>query len=174
MRNSYFNYNLNQKKFDKYFSYIEKYFKCTGFCGLNYFNENTQTNSKIVKYLFSDISEVPKNFGCLKKILGWFKIKLFIFGSIFLCLFLFQLFLVVLIVLNFYKKEQNQLSENSTKKKIKVNKIINSIIGVERLDVEVISKKSEENTNINNVNRENIHSETTSFNPAEPNYNENE
>ena len=117
MRNSYFNYTLNNIKFEKYFSYIEKKFKCTGFCGLTYFNEKTMTNSKIIKYLFSDVREVPENFGCLKQILNYLKWNITTFGIIFILLFILQVILFILDIilinsLNIEKKNLN-LSKSS-------------------------------------------------------------
>ena len=137
MRNAYFNYTLNQKKFDKYFSYFEKYFKCTGFCSLYYFNENTHTNSKIVKYLFSDVSEIPKHFGCLKIILNWLQNTLNLFACFFLLLFLLQFSLFILSCI--YLNELNQQNlQTQTKKKC---------------DLMDDSNKSNKNDNSNNNNK---------------------
>ena len=182
MRNSYFNYTLNQKNFDKYFSHIEKYFKCTGFCGLNYFNQNTQTNSKIVKYLFSDISEVPKNFGCLDKILDWFKINLYIFGLFFLCLFLLQLVLIVLVIITFNKKEENKTQEDSIPKQIIVSQLKDKANNTTFHNIPILQQNSSQNTksfytnnsntnnNLNNNNNNNTTNilEPENFTPIDP------
>ena len=126
MRNSYFNYTLNNIKFEKYFSYIEKKFKCTGFCGLTYFNEKTMTNSKIIKYLFSDVREVPENFGCLKQILNYLKWNITTFGIIFILLFILQVILFILDIilinsLNIEKKNLNLSKSSQTQIKNLVN-----------------------------------------------------
>ena len=162
MRNSFYNYKLNQKKFEKYYSYIEKYFKCTGFCSLNYFNENTKTNSKIVKYLFSDISEIPNNFGCLEKILNWFKINLYIFVSIFLCLFLFQLILLILVIITFDTKEKKQIP--NIRNEIIISELNDNVNGINVKNIRIPhqnsntfnnNKSTNSNNNYTNLNKTN-------------------
>ena len=115
MRNSYFNYTLNNEKFDKYFSYIEKKFKCTGFCGLTYFNENTMTNSKIIKYLFSDVREVPENFGCLKQILNYLYWIINVFAIIYILLLLLQVSSFILIIIWINTLNMEKLNTNMSK-----------------------------------------------------------
>jgi hypothetical protein len=53
--NAYSTYNLDASLLRDYFSTIEKKFNCTGFCLTTYYNENTKTNMKMFKYLFTDI-----------------------------------------------------------------------------------------------------------------------
>ena len=98
MRNAYYNYTLNTYWFDWYFSKVEKYFKCTGFCGLTYYNENLRTNGKILKYLFSDLSNVPDNFGCLDSFIHWLQRMMNAVGSFFVFIFVFQIILCAIIL----------------------------------------------------------------------------
>ena len=147
MRNSYFNYTLNNKKFDKYFSYIEKKFKCTGFCGLTYFNENTMTNSKIVKYLFSDVREVPENFGCLKQILNYLIWNINIFGIIFIILLILQVTLLILVlirinILNIENNNQNMSNSSQGQIKSLGEDNIPNILKEENKKEEINSNKS--------------------------------
>ena len=147
MRNSYFNYTLNNKKFDKYFSYIEKKFKCTGFCGLTYFNENTMTNSKIVKYLFSDVREVPENFGCLKQILNYLIWNINIFGIIFFILLILQVTLLILVlirinILNIENNNQNMSNSSQGQIKSLGEDNIPNILKEENKKEEINSNKS--------------------------------
>ena len=134
MRNAYFKYTLIHNKFEKYFGFIEKKFKCTGFCGLNYYNENTLTNSKIVKYLFSDVNNVPENFGCFEQILQYLKRNLFNFGILLILLFISQLLLLILIIYYYNisiqtKKNDMNVSKSSSMEQIK-NSVQNSVIQI--------------------------------------------
>ncbi len=52
---TYNNFTFNQDLFTEYYSRIEQTFNCTGFCTTLYYNQNTGTNMKMYKYLFSDI-----------------------------------------------------------------------------------------------------------------------
>ena len=93
-RNAYFNHTFKTKEFHKYYKHIEKHFKCTGFCGTTYLNDNTNTNQKIVKYLFSDLTtEIPQHYGCIGAIMDWLRKTIVAFGIIAVLLF------VVLIIL---------------------------------------------------------------------------
>ena len=99
--NAYFNNTFNDKKFYDYFANIEKKFKCTGFCGTNYFNGKTQTNQKIVKYLFSDISEqgIPEHFGCFPFIIGWLRRTLNAIAGLGIVLFVVLIICIIAAVL---------------------------------------------------------------------------
>ena len=133
MRNAYYNYTLNTYWFDWYFSKVEKYFKCTGFCGLTYYNENMRTNAKIVKYLFSDLSKVPENFGCLDSFIHWLQRMMNSVGSFFVIIFFFQIILCCVILCMIIKGNNSNYdidngSENDIEEKIELNnKIDNSI-----------------------------------------------
>ena len=97
-RNAYFGHTFKVNWFHTYYKHIETHFKCTGFCGTTYFNENTNTNQKIVKYLFSDMTkEIPQHFGCIGAIMDWLRKTLIAFAII--CLLLF-LCLIILFVIN--------------------------------------------------------------------------
>ena len=99
-RNAYYNNTFNIGKFHKYYSHIEKHFKCTGFCGTTYNNTNTLTNQKIVKYLFSDMSnKIPEHFGCVGALMDWLRKMLVAYGI--LCVLLFVALIVLLIVVLF-------------------------------------------------------------------------
>lgn len=96
--NAYFNHTFDTEKFNDYYARIEKYFKCTGFCGTTYYNGKTQTNQKIVKYLFSDIDEygIPDHFGCLPLLFQWLRKTLNAFAAV--CCFLFVILLLLIIL----------------------------------------------------------------------------
>lgn len=99
--NAYFNHTFDTKKFNDYYARIEKYFKCTGFCGTMYYNGKTQTNQKIVKYLFSDIDKygIPEHFGCLPLLFKWLRKTLNAFAAVCCFLFVILLLLIVLAIL---------------------------------------------------------------------------
>jgi ABC-type multidrug transport system fused ATPase/permease subunit len=118
-RNAYFKYNFKQKWFDKYFGHVEDFFKCTGFCSLDYFNENTQTNSKIVKYLFSDVTKgIPLYFGCLQRFLDWLRKTMNAVASMLLFVFVlfFILFIIVLLLISENGSNKDNESENEIEK----------------------------------------------------------
>ena len=96
--NAYFNHTFDTKKFNDYYAKIEKYFKCTGFCGTTYYNGKTQTNQKIVKYLFSDIDKygIPEHFGCLPLLFQWLRKTLNAFAAV--CCFLFVILLLLILI----------------------------------------------------------------------------
>ncbi len=96
-RNAYFNHTFKQKEFHKYYKHIEKHFKCTGFCGVTYLNNNTKTNQKIVKYLFSDLTkEIPQHFGCIGAIMDWLRKTIVAFGVIAVLLFVILIILFII------------------------------------------------------------------------------
>ena len=96
-KNAYFDHTFNQKKFHRFFQRFENDFKCTGFCGLNYYNDFTMTNQKIVKYLFSDInSGIPHHFGCLHVMLDYVRKMILWFGINCIILFTVQFILFIL------------------------------------------------------------------------------
>lgn len=99
--NAYFNHTFKPDKFNSYFAKVEKYFKCTGFCGTTYFNGKTGTNQKIVKYLFSDISEesIPEHFGCIDIIVGWLRQTLNAFAALGCILFVIEIILLIVAIL---------------------------------------------------------------------------
>ena len=114
-RNAYFKYKLKQKWFDKYFGHVEDFFKCTGFCSLTYFNEDTQTSNKIVKYLFSDVTKgIPLYFGCLPRFLDWLRKTLNAVAAmlLFVFVFLFILFIIVLMLICENKNNEDENDEN--------------------------------------------------------------
>ncbi len=114
-RNAYFKYNFKQKWFDKYFGHVEDFFKCTGFCSLTYFNEETQTSNKIVKYLFSDVTKgIPLYFGCLPRFLDWLRKTLNAVAAmlLFVFVFLFILFIIVLMLICENKNNEDENDEN--------------------------------------------------------------
>ena len=123
MRNAYYNYTLNTYWFDWYFSKVEKYFKCTGFCGLTYYNENLRTNGKILKYLFSDLSNVPDNFGCLDSFIHWLQRMMNAVGSFFVFIFVFQIILCAIILCMIVKGDNynfDDLSNGDIEEKIEL------------------------------------------------------
>jgi hypothetical protein len=133
MRNAYYNYTLNTYWFDWYFSKVEKYFKCTGFCGLTYYNENLRTNGKILKYLFSDLSNVPDNFGCLDSFIHWLQRMMNSVGSFFVFIFVLQMILCSIILCmilesNNYNYDNDNDSEDNIEEKIILNEKINNKI----------------------------------------------
>ena len=81
--NAYSNYTFDYKLFAQYWGHVERWFSCSGFCVTVYFNELTQTNSMMKKYVFSDVNRgVPTNYGCLQSMLDWLLPNLNAFGSI--------------------------------------------------------------------------------------------
>ena len=116
LRNAYFGHTFRVDWFHKYYKHIERHFKCTGFCGVSYFNNYTNTNQKIVKYLFSDMTkEIPEHFGCIGAIMDWLRKTLIAFAIV--CLFLFLcliiLFIIGLMILCNDSDETNELISNS-------------------------------------------------------------
>lgn len=55
--NAYYYSSFNPSQFQTYFRNIEMAFNCSGFCSTTYFNYYSHTTTKIVKYLFNDISK---------------------------------------------------------------------------------------------------------------------
>ena len=114
MRNAYFKNTLNTYWFNWYFGKVEKFFKCTGFCSLSYYNENIQTNGKILKYLFSDLTKgVPENLGCLNSFLNWLLNTMNAVGILFFFIFLFQFFLCVFVLLLIMEINNYDMDKNS-------------------------------------------------------------
>ena len=112
--NAYYKHTFNQKKFHKYFKRFEKKFKCTGFCGLNYFNDITKTNQKIVKYLFSDINNgIPEHFGCLHVMIYWIKKIILSFGINSIILFVCQFGLFIFGIILKYSSSENENNYNN-------------------------------------------------------------
>ena len=111
IRNAYFNHTFKVDWFHTYYKHIEEHFKCTGFCSITYFNDETNTNQKIVKYLFSDMTkEIPEHFGCIGAIMDWLRKTLIAFAIIglFLFLTLITLFVVGLLLLGGGKEEEEE------------------------------------------------------------------
>ena len=180
MRNAYFKNTLNTYWFNWYFGKVEKFFKCTGFCSLSYYNENIQTNGKILKYLFSDLTKgVPENLGCLNSFLNWLLNTMNAVGILFFFIFLFQFFLCVFVLLlimeinnydmdkNSYNNDYNneekiQLIENKDKdknkniEKDKFHKInLNSVLKINDSNIkmnEIENSKEENSLNKNLLN----------------------
>ena len=97
MTNAYYNHTFRDDWFMTYYSHIEEFFKCTGFCGTTYYNGKTRTNAKIVKYLFSDLTEgIPEHFGCLSSIMDWLRKTLNAFASCGIFLFIIEFILFIL------------------------------------------------------------------------------
>ncbi|MCQ2816298.1 MAG: hypothetical protein MJ252_03430 [archaeon] len=123
--NAYFNNTFEPNKFFNYFSNIEKKFKCTGFCGVNYFNGKTGTNQKIVKYLFSDISKegIPEHFGCFPFIIGWLRETLNAIAALGIILFIILIILIIIAIIlligNGSKEEEEGVEVDEEEKKPK-------------------------------------------------------
>ena len=114
MRNAYFKNTLNTYWFNWYFGKVEKFFKCTGFCSLSYYNENMQTNGKILKYLFSDLTKgVPENLGCLNSFLNWLLNTMNAVGILFFFIFLFQFFFFVFVLLLIMEINNSDMDKSS-------------------------------------------------------------
>lgn len=94
-RNAYYNHSFNPDWFHTYYKHIEEYFKCTGFCGTTYYDMNKGTTQKIVKYLFSDVTQgIPENIGCLPVLLDWVTKTLNAFAAVACFMAFVQLILV--------------------------------------------------------------------------------
>ena len=120
-KNAYFTKIFKANKFHKYWKHIEENFKCTGFCSLTYYNSHTKTNQKIVKYLFSDLSDgIPEHFGCMESLLDWVRKTLNAFGSLCMFIFLFLFILFVLGIMMVFAEDDEFDSENSSE----VNSVI--------------------------------------------------
>ena len=86
--------------FRKYYKHIEEKFHCVGFCGTTYYNTRTQTNAKIVKYLFSDLTKgIPEHFGCVGDIMSWLRKTVNAFAACALFMFVIQFILFILALL---------------------------------------------------------------------------
>ena len=142
-RNAYFNHTFNVEKFHKYYKKIEKRFKCTGFCSITYFNDETNTNQKIVKYLFSDMSkEIPEHFGCIGAIMDWFRKTLIAYGIICCLLFLVLLILFIIGILLLLVIDEEEKEKS-----------------VEEKEEEIESKKSDEEEKVEEEKKEEIKEE---------------
>ena len=98
--NAYYNHTFNDKWFRKYYKHIEEKFHCVGFCGTTYYNTRTQTNAKIVKYLFSDLTKgIPEHFGCVGDIMNWLRKTVNAFAACALFMFVIQFILFILALL---------------------------------------------------------------------------
>jgi hypothetical protein len=74
---------FNEQKFWDYMSRFEDQFSCTGFCFNTYIDKNSGKESKMFKYLFTDINKgVPIHSGCLNSILQWLPSYLLAYGSV--------------------------------------------------------------------------------------------
>lgn len=127
MRNAYYNNSFRQDWFHTYFTHVEEYFECTGFCSTTYFNTITGTNAKMVKYLFTDIAKgVPKYIGCLEPILDWVTKTLNAFAAV--CLFLvvililFILIIIKLLAISFQEKNEIVKSRKKAKDENQVSR----------------------------------------------------
>ena len=171
MRNAYSNYTLNTFWFDRYFDKVERYFKCTGFCGLTYYNENLRTNGKIVKYLFSDLSNVPENFGCLDSFIHWLQRMMNSVGSFFVFIFVLQIILCSIILCmilesNNYNYDNDNDSEDNIEEKIILNEKINNKIednkknykGNNKDEENLILKSAINTSKISDIKKSNIES----------------
>lgn len=129
--NAYFNHTFRDDWFMKYYKHIEKKFKCTGFCSTVYFNGQTGTNAKIVKYLFSDYTkEIPEHFGCLSSMMDWLRKTLNAFAACGLFLFVFLLLLMILAIMLLaagsegskgFKEKQSQKEKEEQLKQKKID-----------------------------------------------------
>jgi hypothetical protein len=55
------NYAIDQTLFSQYFAMLENKFNCTGLCTTTYTNPNTNLNTVMYKYLFTDINRYILN-----------------------------------------------------------------------------------------------------------------
>ena len=71
---------FNIDKFAKYWSYVEKKFRCSGFCSTSYQDKTQRT---IIKYLFTDVNKaIPFYKGCFHLIIQWLQNMLLAYGSL--------------------------------------------------------------------------------------------
>lgn len=163
-RNGYLNHTFKPKVFHKYYRHIEKHFKCTGFCGVTYLNNNTKTNQKIVKYLFSDLTtEIPQHFGCIGAMMDWLRKTLVAFGVIAVLLFIALIILFIIGLLYLFEGDEDiqrlnmpistKGDENGLPAMIIDN--INEKTGDSNIYKEKLSNQSEKN-NINEKNNDQI------------------
>ena len=127
IRNAYSKKTFKPKKFHKFYKKVEEFFQCTGFCATTYYNAQTGTNMKMVKYLFSDVSKgVPKHIGCLEQIMDWLWKTLHAFAAICLALFLIQFLLFVILILflvTLIREEKKAEAERRRAQKFKERQI---------------------------------------------------
>ena len=152
MRNAYFKNTLNTYWFNWYFGKVEKFFKCTGFCSLSYYNENIQTNGKILKYLFSDLTKgVPENLGCLNSFLNWLLNTMNAMGILFFFIFLFQFFLCVFVLLLIMEINNYDMDKNSYNSDYNNEEKIQLIENKDKDKNKDIGKKKIDKINLNSV-----------------------
>jgi hypothetical protein len=152
MRNAYFKNTLNTYWFNWYFGKVEKFFKCTGFCSLSYYNENIQTNGKILKYLFSDLTKgVPENLGCLNSFLNWLLNTMNAVGILFFFIFLFQFFLCVFVLLLIMEINNYDMDKNSYNSDYNNEEKIQLIENKDKDKNKDIGKKKIDKINLNSV-----------------------
>jgi hypothetical protein len=90
---SYFDPNneFNSGNFFKYMNDVEVDFKCSGWCNVTYLNTNTNSQTVMFKYLFSDVNMgPPKRLGCLNSLIEWLPPYLMAYGSVTMVLVGFQ------------------------------------------------------------------------------------
>ena len=119
LSNAYYNHTFRDDWFQEYYSHLEDKFKCTGFCGTTYYNGKTRSNSKIVKYLFTDYTRgIPEHFGCLSSMMDWLRKTLNAFASCGIFLFVFEMVLFVLGCMMLCNKEvKGKVKEKSKQDK---------------------------------------------------------
>ena len=144
MANAYYNHTFRDDWFMTYYSHIEDFFKCTGFCGTTYYNGKTRANAKIVKYLFSDLTDgIPEHFGCLSSIMDWVRKTLNAFASCGIFLFLVEMILFVLgcLMLCSERKVVSRKPKQEEEKELKPKEVVEK---KKEEKVEPVEKKKEE------------------------------
>lgn len=98
--------------FVTYMGRIESLFKCTGWCSVDYKTPKNE-NTKIIKYLFSDINNgVPEHFGCYNELVNWLPAYLLSYGSLIISCVFFQIVILILgLMLSKSKNSEDQIKE---------------------------------------------------------------
>ena len=142
VRNHYYKHKINQKKFQKYYKNLEKFFKCTGFCSTTYFNEYTGTTMKMFRYLFTDISNgIPEHIGCLNPLLNWLNKNINAFGSLSLIL------LIILILLLFFAIKFLIILHDEYKENERINR---EVIDSSKINENFVEDDNKQNSIIKN------------------------
>lgn len=95
-------------KFYDYMNDIEQKFHCNGWCNVTYFNTNTNKNTLMAKYLFSNVNRgPPERFGCLDSIIEWLPPYLNAFGAVTIVLAGCQLIVFALALMQCYAREKD-------------------------------------------------------------------
>lgn len=115
--------SIQLKEFENFWGYIEKKFKCNGWCNTTYeyFEDDKLLSSRMVKYSFSDVNNgFVEHAGCEDRYNRWLQRCLKALGSMFLITSVFMgfnFFYTVLAIFEIYKEGQSDKTRNKDEKR---------------------------------------------------------